>query len=58
MEGWVGEDFVGFGRQIELQKILFDNTNIVDVVFFEVCSKFGGGSRVGFNRPDFTDTFR
>lgn len=55
MEGWVGEDFVRLGWQVDLEKIFFDDADVFDLVFLEILAEFLGGAVVGFDGPNFTD---
>lgn len=55
MERWIGEDFVGFSWQIELQEVLFDDANILNAVFLEILAEFLGGAMIGLDSPNLAD---
>ena len=58
MEGWVGEDFVGFFGQNYIEKILLEDGDVVDMAFYEVGAELGGGSGVRFDGDDMLDATR
>lgn len=58
MKGRVGENFVRLGRQSKFQKILFDDTDVLDVIFLEIGAKFFGSLMIGLDGPDCADAFR
>lgn len=58
MERRIGKNFVGFSREVELQKVLFNDADIFNLVFLKIAAEFFGGGAIGLNCPDFADAFR
>lgn len=57
MERGIGENFVGLGREVEVEKVALDKFNVGEVVFLDICAEFVGSLGVRLDSPDFASTF-